>query len=168
MVIQEITVAVINPPTDCTTDNNFCRITSKQPDLLIIPAKQYAQNTNKVVFIMAAIPPPLISLVTSYGAVLASKLAAVIISILNPCTVVVNKSPKLMFCTVHARTPATPVDSNIIGIVGYFKMEPTKTMTTGKISNQLHSYMESKVCNMVSILAETLASDTCAFIPTKP
>ena len=143
MVMQEATVEAIRSPVLLAKVRIFCRTTSRQPALLIIPAKQNAQNTSRVVPMISAIPPRFNSLIICGAAVAGSKPGVVSIEILKPFTVASSRFFRLMFWKINASAPARTVEAIITGRVGFLKIEPARISSTGRISRMLKLYMPS-------------------------
>lgn len=101
MVMQETTVEATKAPVDLAKPKILCSTTSRQPALLIIPAKQKAQNASSVVPIISAIPPRFSSFKIE-GAAAGSKPGRTIIATLKPLTVAAKTLFKVTLWKIRA------------------------------------------------------------------
>ena len=154
ITIQEATVAVIRAPVLFATLKIFSSTTSRQPARLMIPAKQKAQNTSRVVLIMPFMPPRFNSWVISEEQEAGSKPGRVIMLTLNPLTVADSTSFKATPWNSTPSTPATTVDSSMTGMVGFCSRDPASTMIMGSTSRKFQWNMVSSWFSITDTVSE--------------
>ena len=143
----------------------FSSTTSRQPARLMIPAKQNAQNTKRVVLIIPFIPPRFNNFVISAVAVAGSNPSLTIMDTSNPLTVAERTFFSETPWKITPSIPATIVDNNITGIVGFCNREPANTIITGRSSKMFQLNIVSSCASIAVTVSEFTPADTFAFIP---